>query len=187
MAGGFYPAQSISSLQYNGQLLSAYVDPTHATLLSVGDLVVITGNSEVADNGIYLPTVDAAAAAGLITGAIVGIDFNPSNLEQPGLPAGTGGIVKIAAAFPDVLFQATISATITATQIGQNAPLLATAATQTGGLVFSNMQINTATTATTSNQIRLENLDQNGDLAAGSTIYCRINPAFSTVAGSVGV
>ena len=93
MSGGFRPIQDRSGHAYIGKIETYAVKSTHASLLAVGDLVVETGNLEAATG---LSEVDAIAAAGLITGVIVGIDFNMSNLEQKGLPAGTAGTVKVA-------------------------------------------------------------------------------------------
>jgi hypothetical protein len=186
MSIGFRPTQGINANGYTAKVQSYYVPSSHATLLAIGDLVVITGDVTTVDNVSYA-NVDAAAAAGLITGALVGVQFIPDNFSTNGaLPAGTGAIVQVAPAFPDQLFVAEVSQAIATTSVGQNAALLATAATTTGGLTKSNMVINASSFGTGSNQIRLENLVE-GDIASGSQVYCRINPAFSTVAASVGV
>ncbi len=155
------------------------VDDGHSTLLAVGDLVVITGQSDATG----LQEVDAAAAAGLITGAIVAIDTNFSDLEQRGLPALTAGKVKVTTD-PLVLFECETSTTVAATDVGQNAELTATAATATGGLVNSNMVMNSGTFITATAQLRLEGL-KDGGTAAGSTVFCRINE--STIGGVVGI
>ena len=85
MAGGFRPVQDISGGSYTGKVQTFSVAAGHTTLLAVGDLVRITGTADA--NG--LAGVDAAAAGTLITGPIVAIDFNPSDLETKGLAIST--------------------------------------------------------------------------------------------------
>jgi hypothetical protein len=179
MAGGFRPVQDYSGGGYTGKVQTFGVDSGHGTLLSVGDLMVITGQSDA--NG--LQEVDAAAAAGLITGAIVSILPNFSDLEASGLAAGTAGKVMVTTD-PLVLFECETSTTVAATDVGQNAELLATAATASGGLTNSNMVMNSGTFITATAQLRLEWL-KDGGTAAGSTVFCRINE--STVGGVVGI
>ena len=186
MGYGFRPTQGINGNGYTAKVQSYYVPSTHATALAPGDLLVITGDVTTVD-GVSYENVDAAAAAGLITGALVGVQFIPDNFSTNGaLLPGTGSIVQVAPAFPDQLFVAKVSQAIVSTDVGQNAALLATAATTSGGLTTSNMVINASSFGTGSNQIRLENL-VGGDITSGAQVYCRINPAFSTVAASVGV
>jgi hypothetical protein len=180
MAGGFRPTQDISGNDYVGKVQTYYVESSHATLLAIGDLVVETGNTD--SNGIA--TVDAASAGGLITGAIVAVNYNPSNLEQAGLPASTAGYVEVAVD-PNTIFEAYVNASgITAADVGANADIVATAATLTGGLAYSNMVINGASYASGTAQIRIVGL-VDGATGAGAKVYCRINE--STVKGVVGV
>lgn len=185
MAGGFRPVNDINGTDYNGQVQSYYVLSSHATLLQAGDAILQTGNVTTINETTY-PNADAATNSSLISGFIVGVEFNPSNLEQQGLPAGVGGIIKVAPSFPDLLLSAEISDDITTTQVGHNAPILPTAASLVGGLAVSNMKIDVTSTATTSNQIRIENLI-GGGIITNARVICRVNPAFSTFAGSVGV
>tara|TARA_R110000851_G_scaffold284998_1_gene438596 strand:- start:160 stop:699 length:540 start_codon:yes stop_codon:yes gene_type:complete len=179
MSNGFRPVQDISGGSYTGKVQTFGVAAGHSTLLSTGDLVTITGTADT--NG--LAQVDASAAAGLITGAIVSIAPNFSNLEQRGLPASTAGVVMVAVD-TNLLLEAPTSGTIAVTDVGQNADIVATAASATGGLVNSNMTVNSASFSAATKQIRIEGL-KDGGTAAGSTVYCRINE--STVSGVVGV
>ena len=177
MAGGFRPVNDISGGSYTGKVQTFHVAASHATLLGVGDLVRITGTA----NTDGMAQVDAAAAAGLITGPIVAIDFNPSNLETKGLAISTAGTVKVATD-PMILLEAITSTTVAVTDVGGNAEIVATEATASGGLVNSNMKVNTTTVIAGTAQIRIEGLKDVGT-ASGSTIYCRINESTTNTVG----
>lgn len=179
MAGGFRPINTIGNGSYSGQVQTYGVNATHATLLAVGDLVVETGESDT--DG--LAEVDAAAATGLITGAIVAVDFNISNLERKGLPALTAGTVKVAVG-NDLLLEAESSTTVAAGDVGANADIVATAATTTGNLVNSNMTVDTTSPGSATAQVRIVSR-KDGGTAAGTTLVVRINE--STIDGVVGV
>lgn len=179
MAGGFRPVQDYSGGDYTGKVQTFSVAAGHTTLLSVGDLVRISGTAD-ADG---LQQVDAAAAAGLITGAIVCILPDYSNLEAKGLAASTAGKVMVTTD-PLTLFECETSTTVAVTDVGQNAEIVATEATTSGGLVNSNMTMNSGTFITGTAQLRLEGL-KDGGTASGSTVFCRINE--STVGGVVGI
>jgi hypothetical protein len=189
MAGGFRPVQDLSGSDYTGKVQTFAVDATHATLLAVGDLVTETGNIDAATG---LSEVDASSAGtgNLITGVIVSIDTNYSDLEQRGLPASTAGKVKVAVD-PNIIYEAeTSGGTLALTDVGGNLPAVVTAATASGGLVNSNMTVNaTGAAASTTEQIRVVGVKDSGDLtypaAIGTTIYVRINE--STIGGAVGV
>jgi hypothetical protein len=189
MAGGFRPIQDLSGGSYTGKIQTFVVDATHATLLSVGDLVTETGNVDAATG---LSEVDASTAGtgNLITGVITSIDPNYSDLEQSGLPASTGGSVKVNVD-PNTIYEAeTSGGTFALTDIGGNLPAVITAATATGNLVNSNMTINaTGNAASTTEQLRVVSVKNSGDLtypaAIGTTLRVRINE--STTGGAVGV
>ena len=179
MSGGFRPTQDISGNGYCGKIQTYGVASGHASLLAVGDLVIETGTSDTAG----LAQVDAAAATGLITGVIVAIDPNFSALETKGLAAGTAGTVKVQVD-PDTLMLADSSAAVAVTDVGANADIVATAATASGGLVNSNMTVNTAAPGSATAQMRIVGLP-NGAGGAGTSMLVRINE--STVKGVVGV
>ncbi len=189
MAGGFRPVQDLSGSDYTGKVQTFAVDATHASILAVGDLVVETGNLEAATG---LSEVDAitAGTGNLITGAIVAIDRNISDLEQSGLPASTAGTVKVASD-PNLLLEAeTLGGTFALTDVGGNLPVTVTAATASGGLVNSNMVVNTTGAAlSTTEQVRVVGVKDSADItfpaAAGTTLIVRINE--STINGAVGV
>ena len=175
---GFRPIQDISGGTYTGKVQTFAVAAAHASLLAVGDLVRITGTARAIDG---MAEVDAATAAQTLTGPIVGIDFDMSNLEQKGLIAGKAGTVKVATD-PMILMEATASTTVALADVGANADIVATAATQSGGLVNSNMTVNTTSPAAATAQIRIEGL-KDGDTSSGATIFCRINESTSSAVG----
>jgi len=189
MAGGFRPVQDLSGHSYTGKVQTFAVDATHATLLAVGDLVVETGNLEAATG---LSEVDAISAGttNLITGVIVAIDPDFSDLEAKGLAASTAGTVKVATD-PDLLLEAeTLGGTFALTDVGGNLPVTVTAATASGGLVNSNMVVNTTGAAiSTTEQVRVVGVKDSGDITfpapVGTTLIVRINE--STIGGAVGV
>ena len=179
MAGGFRPIQDISGNSYTGKIQTFAVDAAHSTLLAVGDLVRETGTARASDG---MAEVDKAAAAQTLTGVIIGIDFNMSNLEQKGLPASTAGTVKVATD-QNMLMEAEASTTVALVDVGSNADIVATTATASGGLVNSNMTVNTTSPAAATAQIRIVAL-KDGDTSSGATIICRINESTNQ---SVGV
>ena len=166
---GFKPVQSIGGAPYNGKIIHLGVNAVHATLLAKGDLVVSTGTA----NSKGLQECDAISTSSLITGVITGFLPNFSDLEQQGLPALTAGTALVAVG-RDMLLEVASSTTVAVTDVGQNAACVVTAATLSGGLVHSNMTLNTASFGAATDQIRLEGL-KDGGTAAGTICYVRIN------------
>lgn len=177
MAGGFRPIQDISGGSYTGKVQTFHVAAGHATLLAVGDLVRITGTA----NTDGMAQVDASAAAQLITGPIVAIDYNISDVQAKGLAAGVAGTVKVATD-PMILMEAEASTTVAVTDVGGNAEIVATAASASGGLVNSNMTVNTSSVGSATAQIRIEGL-KDGGTASGSTMFVRINESTTRAVG----
>lgn len=187
MAGGFRPIQDRSGNSYTGKVETYAVDATHATLLAVGDLVVETGNLDAATG---LSEVDAitAGTGNLITGVIVGIDYNMQNLEQKGLPASTAGTVKVANDKNMLLEAETLGGTFAVTDVGGNLPVTVTAATASGGLVNSNMVVNTTGNAlSTTEQVRVVGVKDSASITypavAGTTLIVRINESTNDTVG----
>ena len=185
MAGGFRPIQDRSGNPYCGKVEEYVVNASHATLLAVGDLVIETGNLDTASG---LSEVDAASAGGLITGVIVGILPNYSNLEQKGLPASTGGRVLVANDKNMIIEAETSGGTLATTDVGGNLDIVATAATSTGNLVNSNMTVDASGAATSATaQVRVIGVKDSGDITypapAGTTILCRINESTNDTVG----
>lgn len=187
MAGGFRPIQDRSGHPYTGKVETYAVDAAHATLLSVSDLVTETGNLDAA-TGISEVDASSAGTGNLITGVIVGIDFNMSNLEQKGLPALIAGTVKVAVDKDMLLEAETSGGTFALTDVGGNLPAVVTAATASGSLVNSNMTVNTAGAAiSATEQIRVVGVKDSESITypapAGTTLICRINESTSDAVG----
>ena len=187
MAGGFRPIQDRSGHSYTGKIETYAVDAGHATLLAVGDLVVETGNLDAA-TGISEVDAITAGTTNLITGVIVGIDFDPSDLESKGLTALKAGTVKVAVDKDMLLEAETLGGTFALTDVGGNLPVTVTAATASGGLVNSNMVVNTTgNSIATTEQIRVVGVKDSGDITypapAGTTLIVRINESTNDAAG----
>ena len=180
---------SISKTQnssgYTGKVQTYNVAVGHSTLLAPGDFVSETGTA----TAVGLAGVDATAAGGLITGVISSIGLNISNLEAKGLAASTAGTVKVITD-PEALFEIEISGgNLTVANVGQNADIVATVATLSGGLVSSNMTLNGAAPGSATAQLRIVGLVPSTDGtaigAAGNKALVRINESF--IKGVVGV
>ena len=183
MAGGFRPVQDLSGNSYTGKIQTYAVDAAHATLLAVGDLVIVTGDARAVD-GVAEVDAISAGTGNPITGAVVAIDRNISNLEQKGLPAGTAGTVKVAVD-PNLIVEAEISnGSVAATDVENNAAVVVTAATATGSLVNSNMTVNAGTFTAATEQVRIIGL-KDGNTGSTATVFCRFNE--STIKEVTGV
>jgi len=179
MAGGFRPIQDISGNSYTGKIQTFAVASGHSTLIAVGDLARITGTANA--NG--LAEVDTAATAQTLTGPIVAIDYDISDLERKGLAAGTAGTVKVAVD-RDLLMEAESSTTVSLDDVGSNADIVAAVATASGNLVNSNMTVNTTSPGSATAQIRIEGIKDAADgLSTGTTMFVRINESTLGVVG----
>jgi len=178
---------SQASADHNGKLESYSVDAAHATLLSPGDVVRITGTARTTDG---LAGADAAAASQSVTGIIAAVapQFVGENLTETGLPALTEGTVECHVD-PMINFIADVSnGTLAVTNVGQNINLDATAATKTGGLTISNMAVDASTAATTASlPFRIVGLVENDSgVIDGTKARVRINNS-TFKAGATGV
>jgi len=178
---GFRPVQDISGNSYTGKVQTFGVAAAHASLLAVGDLVKETG---IADATTGIAEVDAATAGANVTGAIISIAPNFSNLEQAGLPASTGGTVKVAVD-PNTLYETTLSGgSVALADVGTNADIVITAATLSGGLAQSNMALDASAFITGTDVLRLVGL-KDAEIGANGTVFVRINE--STIKSTTGV
>lgn len=184
MPGGFKWVGSLSD-DPQGKVKTYQVASTHATLLAVGDLVGITGESDT--NG--KPYVDAATAGAAATGVIVAIDpnYTTENFTAIGLPASTAGSVKVNTD-PRALYEVDVAnGPLVAANVGLNGNVLATAATLYGGLAVSNMQFNATGIDTTATlNFRIEELRVGDDGVLGSKALVMLNNS-TALAGAAGV
>lgn len=183
---GFQLDYSQSSGDHDGKLQTYSVAAAHTTLLAPGDVVRITGTADT----LGVASVDASTASASVTGIVAAVvpNFEGENLTDTGLLALTAG--KLAVHIdPNLTFKVAVAnGPLVVTEVGLNAPLVATAATKSGGLTVSNMTINAtgvATTVTLPFRIIGIPLDDGGELD-GNFAFVRINN--STVRpGAVGV
>lgn len=161
------------------------VAAAHATRLSPGDAVVITSTADA--NG--LQQVDAAAAGAAFTGIIESVapNFATEAFTDVGLPAGVAGSV-IVNCDPRAIYEVDASnGPFVIADVGLNVPLVATAATVSGGLSISNMTVNKTGAATTATiEWRLVKLVTGVDGVLGSRVQVRANNTTS-IAGAAGV
>lgn len=185
MPGGF---KFVGSLQDgpDGKLERYDVDSAHATRLSIGDCVVLTGTSTAVTG---VGQVDAAVAAGPVTGVISGIvpNFATENLTDTGLAAGTSGSVLVRQGPRDEFLVDVANGPLVAADVGLNVPLVATAASLSGGLTVSNMTVNATGKATTSTlPFRVVKLMPDSAGVLGNMAIVRLN-ASTEISGATGV
>lgn len=184
MPGGFICVGSMRS-NYDGKTREYTVPSSHASLLTVGDVVTETGTADA--NGD--PQVDAATAGSIVTGVIVGIkpDYATEFLSDIKLVAGTAGKVLVNID-PDAEYEVDVSnGPLVVADVGLNVNIVATAATTSGGLTTSNMTVNATGKATTSTlQFRVLRLLQNSAGVLGGRARVRPNVSINNI-GATGV
>lgn len=166
---GFKPVRYLSGKAYTGAAKRYKMEA--ATILAVGDPVVITGTSE-AVTGIAL--VDrAAAGSGTITGVVVGIDVQRGDLSKNHLAAADSGYVMVADD-PDLVFEVVADGAIAVTDVGEFADIIVANADTTTGM--SQCAVD-ASNAGTGDQVRILGRAQREDnaLTGTPTIEVMIN------------
>ena len=143
---GFQASKKQGGSGTDGNIQTFNVNASHATLLAPGDALVVTGTGTTEGRS----NVDTGNAITANTGVLVSVDvqIEGENLTETGLPAGKGGLIKIAMD-PLQLYEMEADATLGPTQIDLNIGINATAATKVGGLSISNMTLDVATAAVT--------------------------------------
>lgn len=184
---GFTLDQSQGSSDHNGKLETFNVAAAHATILAIGDVVTLTGTSSVKDG---VAEVDAAAQGAAMTGIVAGFEplYEGENLSVVGLPATTLGKARC---HIDPMLNFIVPVTggnLVAADVGLNADAAITAATKLGGLIVSNMALDSATKAGTNTlQFRIVGIAPNlsGEFDGS---YARVRINNSTVrTGAAGV
>lgn len=171
---------------YSGRITPYYITSSDNALY-IGDPVVKTGTSNTAAAGEgkqfaagTLPTVTKATAGATnkVTGAIVGFEVDPDNLDKSYNPASTARVVYVADD-PNQLFeiQASSDAAVAATDIGANADLIYTHAgdTATG---LSGAELDTSDMAADATyQLTILGLvkREDNELGTNSKLLVRIN------------
>lgn len=184
MSGGFKWRGSLSD-NPTGVVNTYGVAAGHTTRLAIGDAVVIT--STAGANGVQ--EVDAAGASGPLTGVIVGIEpnFATESFTDMSLPAGTAGRVRVQED-PRAEYEVDVAnGPLAIADVGLNAPIVVTEASQSGGLTISNMAVNnTGKAATATLPVRIVQLLEDDDGVLGNRAIVRVN-ASTNISGAAGV
>jgi uncharacterized protein YigE (DUF2233 family) len=184
---GFTIDLSQGSSDHNGKLETYNVAASHATLLAIGDVVTITGTATAADG---VAEADAAEQDAPVTGVVAGFEptFVGEALSQTGLAALTAGKARCHID-PNLNFIVPVSGgNLAAADVGLNADADVTAATKSGGLVVSNMALDSTTKAATATlQFRIVGIaaNESGEFD-GSFARVRFNNSTLST-GSAGV
>ena len=181
---GFKYSKSQAGGGTTGIVSTFAVDAAHSTLLSPGDVVVLTGTS----NATGISEVDTGNATTKNTGIIESVDFGIAGetLTETGLPALTAGTLKVRVD-QFALYEADADATVSAAQVGLNVGINVTTATKSGGLTVSNMNVDTATAAGTQTlPFRIVALLEDSAGVLGNRVLVRVNATTSSD-GAVGV
>lgn len=146
MPGGFKWVGSLSN-DPHGKIRTFDVASSHATRLAPGDVMRITGTANATTG---LAGIDAAAAGQSITGVLNSVEpsFATESFTDTGVAASTAATVKVNDD-PFALYEVDTSATLAVADVGLNADIVVTAATQSGGISISNMTLDSSTKATT--------------------------------------
>lgn len=184
MPGGFKLVGSLAE-DVKGKVRRYAVSSAHASRLAIGDWVAKTGTADATG----LSYVDTGTAGSALTGPIVGFEplFATESFQDTGLPAGVGGYALVYED-PRAEYEVDVSnGPLAAADVGLNVNLLATAATQSGGLTFSNMTVNATgkdTTATLNFNVLALLKDEAGVL--GNRARVRLNNS-TAISGATGV
>ena len=184
---GLRPITQGNAGGFTGKVRQYYVPVGYATALYIGDPVVKTGTSNTAGAGLgkewaagTLQEINKATAGATneLTGAIVGFDVDPNNLDKSYNPASTARVVHVADdPHQEFEIQSDSGAVTAATDIGTNADVIYTHAgdTATG---LSGAELDTsAMSADATFQLSILGLipRENNALGTNSKLRVRIN------------
>lgn len=170
-----------------GRVNSYGVAAGHAGKLAIGDFVALTGTAN-ATTGVA--EVDIGVAGSPLLGQIAGFvpDFSTENFtDAGGLAASTAGTAFVLDD-PRAEYIADVSnGPLVVANVGLNVNLLATVATQSGGLTISNMTVN-ATGVANTNSLNFQVLALLPDDAGvlGNRALVRLNST-QMITGAAGV
>jgi len=189
---GFKPVAYANGSPWDGKTNIYAVAAADATLIGIGDLVVLDGGHGTAvtgDESAYR-TVTRAAANGVCLGPVVGVQYTtPDNLSVQHRAASTAALLMVADD-PDIVMEAEANSAMSTTTIGLNVNFVVAAANTTTGA--SQMQVDTTTADTTNTlPLRLVGFVRSPDNevnASYNKVRVRFNTHyFKTTTGSAGV
>lgn len=178
VARGLIPVRMADGSPYNGAVDMFYVAPGDATALYEGDPVVLAGSAD----GAGVASVTRAAAAGTITGAVVG--FADAASMTAGFRAASTAAYVLVAHGQDILFEIqedAVGGAIAAADIGLNADIIVAAGNAYGKT--SGVMLDTSTKATTATlPLRIRGLAQRPDneLSANAKVLVTLNNTTET-------
>lgn len=192
---GLVPITQGNAGGFTGKVRAYYVPSSYGTALYIGDPVVRTSTSNTAAAGLgkqwaagTLPEINkaTAGAANGITGAIVGFEVDPNNLDKAYNPASTARVVYVADdPHQEFEIQADSGATVAATDIGSNADVIYTHAgdTATG---LSGAELDTADMAAGATaQLTILGVIPREDNALGTNVKLRVRINIHTEANTI--
>lgn len=173
VARGLIPVRMADGSPYNGAVDMFYVPASDATALYEGDPVVLAGSADPAG----VASVTRSAAAGSITGAVVG--FADATSMTAGFRAASTAAYVLVAHGQDVLFEIqedAVGGAIAAADIGLNADIIVAAGSSYGKT--SGVMLDTSTKATTVTlPLRIKGIAQRPDneLSANAKVLVTLN------------
>jgi hypothetical protein len=175
MAGGFRVVGTGAGSEPSFKAKYYDIAAAHATRVAIGDCVVKTGTANAATGNAL---VDAAAAGAALTGVIVGRvpDFANESFSDTGVAASTAATL-IVCDDPEMICEVDVAnGPLVVANVGLNGDIVATAATQSGGLSISNMTFN-ATGINTTNTLQWTILELlvGSDGVLGSRVKVKAN------------
>lgn len=172
---GLKPFRGANGQPYNGSGSLYHVASGDAQVIAAGDPVMVTGTADA--NGI--PTVTRATAAGgnYMTGVMMSLANGEGTVLRDSGTATTASTSQyiLVEDNPDVSFEIQCSASIAATDISNNADLVAAAANSLG---ISQFELDSTTFNTTNTlQLRVLRLVPRGDneLGTNAKVEVKIN------------
>lgn len=173
---GFKPVRHISGAPWNGQTVKMYksAGTTVTNDMFPGDLVIMSGTGDA--DGVPGCTVATAGDGNKVCGVVVSIVPLYDHLERIWLDGADAGYVNVCTD-PTVVLEAQSDASLTYTDIGQNANMVQTqAGSRTTGASGQELDATVATTST--HQLKIIGFAQRADNTLGSAdvkVLCLIN------------
>ena len=145
---GFRPVLTGNGSAWSGQMNRYFVPTADATAIGIGDLVKISGLASV--NGVR--GVTKASVGDAVVGAVVGVSFNPLNLNTPVFRAANANIIDggqyvFVADDPNTVYEAQVAGALLAADVGLNANHVDAGVSTTTGL--SGQSVDGSTKAVT--------------------------------------
>ena len=188
---GLTPRRYRNGSPWMGACRTYYVPATDATAIGIGDPVILAGDGDAA--GVPAVTLATAGATNRITGVCVGLrPGGNSTLIPPRLRAASTAEYILVADDPDLLFEVqedSAGGALAATNISQNADLVAGTASTTTGQSAWQLDSSTAGTGATL-QMRIVGLQQRADNVIGANAKWLVSinlPTETGAAGALGV